>query len=149
MGFGDLVNFVYVPFNFSEASNFGYGFINLETYESAQECRAKIQGFTQWPVEWDKGMDVSNGDTCQGVEEHIARYRNSPVMHESVPDAQRPAIYERGQRLPFPPPTKEIKKPALRPRRNAMVKQKQVDAAAAVSAAKESNAEESNAEDSS
>jgi len=138
-GFGDLVNFVYVPVNFSEASNFGYGFVNLETYEDAQRCREKIQGFSQWPVDWDKGMEVNDGDTFQGIDELIARYRNSSVMHYSVPDGYRPAIYERGRRLPFPTPTKDIrKKYRLRKWRNATVKQRQEEAAAAVQASKES-----------
>lgn len=117
-GFGDLVNFLYIPVNFNEGCNFGYGFVNLETYEDAQRCREKLQGFSRWPVEWDKCCEVSNGDTCQGVEEHIERYRNSPVMHESISDENRPALFQRGVRLPFPKPTKNIKKPQSRARKN-------------------------------
>lgn len=115
--FGDLIDFIYVPCHFTDNTNFGYGFVNFEKYDDAERCRATLQGFSQWPVEWDKECDVSNGDTCQGVDAHVERYRNSPVMHESVPDDNKPAMYRAGVRLPFPAPTKAIKKPHVRARR--------------------------------
>lgn len=116
-GYNTLVNFVYVPMNFKECVNFGYAFINLETTQDAENCRLKLQDFKRWPVPWEKGCEVSNGDGCQGVDEHVERYRNSPVMHESVPDAHRPALYREGSRLPFPAPTKVVKRPHVRARR--------------------------------
>merc|ERR1711964_454491 len=116
-GLGSLINFIYVPINFQDGFNFGYGFINLETHDDAEHCRTKFQGFSRWPVEWDQSCEVSNGDTCQGLDEHVERYRNSPVMHESVPDENKPALYRAGIRQPFPAPTKTIKKPHVRARR--------------------------------
>jgi len=114
-----VINFIYVPMNFQASENFGYGFINLETPGEAERCREKLQEFNRWPagMDWDKSCDVGNGETCQGVEGHIERYRNSPVMHESVPQEHKPALYEKGVRLPFPLNTKPIKKPHIRARK--------------------------------
>jgi phosphatidylglycerophosphate synthase len=50
----------------------------------------------------------------KGLGAHIERYRNSPVMHESVPDEYKPAMYTRGVRVPFPPPTKNLRMPRIR-----------------------------------
>lgn len=124
-GFEMLINFIYVPMNFHARENFGYGFINLVTHEEAERCRETLQGFTGWPahLEWDKACDVGNGETCQGVEGHIERYRNSPVMHESVPEEHKPALYEKGVRKPFPAPTKQLKKPHVRARKGNKDKQ--------------------------
>lgn len=114
-GFGKLVDFLYIPYHFQGGFNFGYGFVNLLTHGDAERCRATFHNFTRWPVAGDgKGCDVNSGDSFQGVEAHVERYRNSPVMHESVPDENRPAIYRDGVRQPFPPPTKLIKKPHVR-----------------------------------
>lgn len=116
-GYGLVINFIYVPMNFQAGENFGYGFINLTTHQEAERCREALQGFDRWPMEWDKVCDVGNGETCQGVEGHIERYRNSPVMHESVPEEHKPALYENGVRKPFPKNTKPIKKPHIRTRK--------------------------------
>jgi hypothetical protein len=119
-GFRMQINFIYVPMNFQVEENFGYGFINLTTFQDAEKCRTQFQSFSSWPEAcqpWEKGCDVSNGDTCQGVDAHVQRYRNSPVMHETVPDRHRPAIFENGVQKPFPAPTKAIKKPHVRPRK--------------------------------
>lgn len=141
-GFGDLLNFVYVPTHFQEGNNFGYGFINLETFEDAERCRLVFQGRSIWPVEgWDKECQVSNGDSCQGTEAHIERYKNSPVMHESVPDDRKPALYSRGVRQPFPAPTKLIKKPHARPRRNKIAADRKADEDADAEAQAEPDAE--------
>jgi len=47
----------------------------------------------------------------QGLEANIERYRNSPTMHELVPDAYRPMLFVNGQQVAFPAPTKKIKPP--------------------------------------
>jgi RNA recognition motif-containing protein len=130
-GFGLVINFIYVPMNFQAGENFGYGFINLTTHEEAERVREKLQGFDRWPadMEWDKECDVGNGETCQGVDGHIERYRNSPVMHESVPEEHKPALYENGVRLPFPKNTKPIKKPHIRARKGKKGKEEGEEAA--------------------
>ena len=42
---------------------------------------------------------------------HVERYRNSPVMHRSVPDQYKPVIFKDGVRKPFPRATKKVKAP--------------------------------------
>jgi len=50
----------------------------------------------------------------QGLSALIERYRNSPVMHESLPDECKPMVFVNGARVSFPPPTRHVKWP--RPR---------------------------------
>lgn len=42
------------------------------------------------------------------------RYKNSPLMHEDVPDACRPILLQNGVRIEFPPATKSLRAPRLR-----------------------------------
>merc|ERR1719146_492709 len=52
--------------------------------------------------------------TCRGLAENVERYRNSPLMHESVPMECKPALYDvDGRRIAFPSPTKAIPKPRI------------------------------------
>ncbi len=51
----------------------------------------------------------------QGLRENVQRYRNSPVMHESMPEAFKPLLLVNGREVPFPPPTRPIKPPKARP----------------------------------
>lgn len=123
-GYGQMIDFIYIPAHFASRTNFGYAFVNFEIPEDAERCRVELQGFMEWPgFDWDKGCDVSHGDHGHGVESHIERYRNSPVMHDSVPQEHKPALYKAGQRLPFPGPTAAIKKPKEKPRRNKILGQ--------------------------
>jgi len=46
---------------------------------------------------------------CQGLNENIARYRNSPLMSEDVPAFYKPVLLEDGVRSPFPEPTKQLR----------------------------------------
>eukprot|EP00929_Paragymnodinium_shiwhaense_P099576 TRINITY_DN612_c1_g1_i1.p1 TRINITY_DN612_c1_g1~~TRINITY_DN612_c1_g1_i1.p1 ORF type:complete len:628 (+),score=171.07 TRINITY_DN612_c1_g1_i1:132-2015(+) len=113
-GMGKKVNFVYVPMNFRNKASFGYAFVNLVDADAAEECRVKFEGFTRWKVESTKVCEVSWSDMHQGLEAHIDRYRNSPVMHESVPDPFKPAVFDNGVRIDFPPPTKALRPPRIR-----------------------------------
>eukprot|EP00928_Gymnodinium_smaydae_P070280 TRINITY_DN54152_c0_g1_i1.p1 TRINITY_DN54152_c0_g1~~TRINITY_DN54152_c0_g1_i1.p1 ORF type:complete len:503 (+),score=82.27 TRINITY_DN54152_c0_g1_i1:81-1511(+) len=108
-------NFVYVPANLRSQINFGYSFVNFVSVGAALECMERLDGCEDWGVPTDKVCAIAWSDKMQGLECHIERYRNSPVMHKSVEDQFRPAIYDlEGRRLPFPEPTAEIKEPKLR-----------------------------------
>merc|ERR1711879_991291 len=122
-GFAELVDFIYVPTSFAHKVNFGYVFVNFVSPEAAERCRISFKGFTRWPAPAKKPCDVSTGDLCQGLEAHIERYRNSPVMHEAFPDEFKPAIYAGGVRQPFPPPTKPVKYPRIRARKRRGIAQ--------------------------
>jgi hypothetical protein len=106
---------VYLPIDFQTEAGLGYAFVNLVTPEEAERFRRHFHGFSDWRVTSEKVCEVSWSDALQGIEAHVERYRNSPVMHESVPDLFKPALFDKaGNRVPFPEPTKTIRPPRLR-----------------------------------
>jgi hypothetical protein len=115
-GFKGQYDFIYMPMNFRTKASFGYAFVNFIGHMEAQCCADEFQGFTSWDVESEKVCDVSWSEMHQGHVEHIDRYRNSPVMHESVPDEYKPAVFigGTGDRAQFPPPTKKLRMPRIR-----------------------------------
>eukprot|EP00928_Gymnodinium_smaydae_P001387 TRINITY_DN1050_c0_g1_i1.p1 TRINITY_DN1050_c0_g1~~TRINITY_DN1050_c0_g1_i1.p1 ORF type:complete len:408 (-),score=89.18 TRINITY_DN1050_c0_g1_i1:48-1271(-) len=115
-GFGGCFDFLYLPIDFGSRSCLGYAFANFLSASDAARCWTIFDGFTEWGFTCDKVCEVVWGDPHQGFAAHIERYRNSPVMHESVPDDWKPAAYSDGVQVPFPPPTKAIKAPKMRSR---------------------------------
>lgn len=113
-GFKGKYDFVYMPMNFRTKASFGYAFVNFVMPGDAQCCHTEFQGFTTWDVASQKVCDVSWSNMHQGLAAHIERYRNSPVMHESVPDEYKPAVYAKGHRAVFPGPTKKLRIPRIR-----------------------------------
>jgi hypothetical protein len=109
-GFAGTFDFLYLPVDFRSSAGLGYAFLNFTSYSSARRFRQHFTGFNRWAVASDRVCDVA-WSSVQGLEAHIERYRNSPVMHESVPDAQKPMLFKGWEAVPFPPPTKKIKKP--------------------------------------
>mmetsp|Transcript_70874 Transcript_70874/g.196901 ORF Transcript_70874/g.196901 Transcript_70874/m.196901 type:complete len:348 (-) Transcript_70874:140-1183(-) len=110
-GFENCYDLVYLPVDFKSEVGLGYAFINLTTSQEAERFRWHFQGFRNWSVLSEKVCEVSWSDVLQGIGSHVERYRNSPVMHESVPDEWKPAIFKEGKRVPFPVPTKKIRAP--------------------------------------
>jgi len=109
-GFGGTFDFVYLPHDFRSCSGLGYAFVNFNSLDSARQFREDFTGFNRWAVASDKVCEVT-WSSLQGLEAHIERYRNSPVMHESIPEEQKPALFEGSDAVPFPPPTKKIRLP--------------------------------------
>merc|ERR1719384_3047567 len=89
----------------------GYAFVNLCTPADARRLWHALDGFSGWSVPCNKVCSVSWSDPLQGLDAHIARYRNSPLMHKVVPDCYRPILFANGVRIAFPPPTKKIQPP--------------------------------------
>lgn len=114
-GFRGAYDFVYLPMDFRNGVNLGYAFVNLQAHYDALQAISKFQGFQNWFYESTKVCEVSWAHPHQGLEEHVERYRNSPVMHQCMPDEYKPMIFQNGLRVPFPPPTKAIRAPKLRP----------------------------------
>jgi hypothetical protein len=108
-------DFVYLPMDFRHSVNLGYAFVNLVTHESALQFRQTFEGFCSWSVESAKTGEVSWANPHQGLAENVERYRNSPVMHPSMPEEYKPMIFQNGVRQIFPPPTKALRAPKLRP----------------------------------
>jgi len=106
-GLAGLYNFIYVPFDFKKSALLRYGFVNFELHESAMKAIAALDGFSDW--EGDKPCEVRWSGAQQGLQAHVERYRNSPVMHGSVPDECKPVVFENSMRAAFPAPTKTLK----------------------------------------
>ncbi|CAE7570336.1 ML4 [Symbiodinium natans] len=112
-GFSAKYDFVYLPCDFARKSNLGYAFVNLvEAEDIVDDFWGAFDGFVDWELPTAKVCRVGFSGPHQGLTAHIARYRNSPVMHKSVPDEYKPVILSNGVRQRFPAPTRKIKRPA-------------------------------------
>merc|ERR1711865_42149 len=113
-GFAGKYNFLYMPLDFVRQAGLGYAFLNLVTPEVVKEFWEAFDGFSAWSVACEKVCRVNWSSPHQGYEEHVQRYRNSPLMHKDVPDECRPVLLEKGVRVDFPHPTKSLRAPRLR-----------------------------------
>jgi len=115
-GFSGLFDFIYLPIDFRSKSGFGYAFINMVSNDAALKLFHRFDGFSDWATKTQKVAEVTWSEPSQGLEVHVGRYRNSPVMHDVVPDQFKPAMYKDGVRVAFPAPTKAIRAPRFRRR---------------------------------
>jgi hypothetical protein len=109
-GYTGMFNLLYLPVDFKFNNVLGYAFINFVSPEIAQTFRFAFAGFQDWPIGIKRVCDVGWSDV-QGLEAHVERYRNSPVMHDGVPDEYKPVLFVGSERVPFPKPTKKIRPP--------------------------------------
>lgn len=115
-GFKARYDFVYLPIDFKTHSGLGYAFVDLCEPAVAEHLRQHFEGFSRWCIQSDKVCTVSwSHQEQQGLAAHIKRYRNSPVMHGSVPDDWKPMLFQDGQPVPFPPPQRKLRAPHMRP----------------------------------
>lgn len=112
-GFAGRYDFAYLPVHFDTLIGLSHAFVNMVTPADAERLREHMEGFTNWPVPSDAVCHVVWNDKHQGLAALAERYRNSPVMHESVPDECKPAIIINGRRVAFPPPTQKVKAPRI------------------------------------
>merc|ERR1711988_1322664 len=94
----------------------GYAFVNFDSEETAQRFKEHFHGFARWGADSecsDKICDTSAAGLKRGLSTLIECYRNSRVMHKSVADEFKPAIFSNGMRVPFPEPTKKILNPRV------------------------------------
>lgn len=110
LGFYD---FVYLPINFETSQGFGFAFINFTEGAQAERARQYFQGFCAWGVPCKEACETCWSDPYQGLAANIERYRNSPVMHESVPSEHKPVLFMAGRPAAFPAPTRRIKAPRV------------------------------------
>jgi len=116
-GFSGTYDLVYLPMDFASNAAFGYAFLNFTSVVHAHRFRQHFDGFRKWDVSSGKTCEVSWGSTHQGLEANVERYRNCPVMHPSVSDEFKPAVFIGGMRVPFPTPTKKGIAPKVSARR--------------------------------
>jgi len=113
-GFAGQIDFLYLPMDFATRASLGYAFVNFTTPSAAAAFMRTFDGFAQWSIPSRKVCGVSWSGPHQGLEAHVERYRNSPVMHEDVPDTFKPVLFANGVRIAFPPPTRKLRAPRLR-----------------------------------
>lgn len=122
-GFSNLYDFVYLPIDFARGLCLGYAFINLTSACTADHFVQHFTGFSKWMLSSSKVCCVSWSSPHQGLAQHVERYRNSPVMHNTIPDAWKPLLFAfpsgTATRIAFPPPTKQIRPPNIRRRPEA------------------------------
>eukprot|EP00397_Hematodinium_sp_SG-2012_P050283 GEMP01058362.1.p1 GENE.GEMP01058362.1~~GEMP01058362.1.p1 ORF type:complete len:323 (+),score=63.72 GEMP01058362.1:67-1035(+) len=112
--YADTFDFFYLPIDFRSKSNMGYAFINFIDPTDARRFKDYFTGFNSWNFNSVKNCEVSWSKPFQGLAAHVDRYRNSPMMHESVPFEYRPCLFKNGDLLPFPKPLKTIEPPKIR-----------------------------------
>jgi hypothetical protein len=101
-------DFVYVPGDFNTLRPQGFAFVNFVDHKSAQQFQQDL------PRELGTDAHVLWSDKEQGLDENVARYRNSPVMHSSLPEHFKPILLRDGAVVSFPKPTKAIKAPKIK-----------------------------------
>lgn len=119
-GFAGRYDFVYLPMDFKSRASLGYAFVNLVSACEANPFWKHFDGFSRWVLPSQKVCSVNWSSPYQGLEAHVERYRNSPVMHDAVPDEYKPMLFRNGVRIAFPPPTRKLRAPRSRPGRNCI-----------------------------
>jgi len=102
-------DFVYLPFDFKTEAGLGFAFVNLLTPGDAEHCKTRLTGFRNWAIPSGKVCEVGwSGADQQGLEANVDRYRNSSVMHASVPEELKPVKLIQGIQVMFPKPTRKV-----------------------------------------
>merc|ERR1711933_433362 len=95
----------------------------MVSHEQALHIKQNLDGFCDWastksdagglrPVDsCETGCKTAWAQQLQGLSDHIEHYKNSSVMHKDVPKQFRPLLFEHGEKVPFPAPSKKIKPP--------------------------------------
>eukprot|EP00425_Heterocapsa_triquetra_P002770 CAMPEP_0195052972 /NCGR_PEP_ID=MMETSP0448-20130528/2256_1 /TAXON_ID=66468 /ORGANISM="Heterocapsa triquestra, Strain CCMP 448" /LENGTH=522 /DNA_ID=CAMNT_0040082209 /DNA_START=83 /DNA_END=1651 /DNA_ORIENTATION=- len=113
-GFAKRYDFLYLPIDFKTRACLGYAFVNLVSTEDVPRFWNKFNGFSKWALPSKKVCGVTWSGPHQGLQAHMERYRNSPVMHSTVPEHYKPVIFKDGVQTVFPLPTKTPRPPRTR-----------------------------------
>lgn len=112
-GFAGRYDFAYLPVNFETLQGLSHAFVNMVSAADAERLRGQLEGFSCWAIPSDRRCHVVWNDKHQGLTALVERYRNSPVMHESIPEECKPVVLFAGRQLQFPAPTQKIKAPKM------------------------------------
>jgi hypothetical protein len=112
-GFAGRYDFLYFPVDFQTGSGLGFAFVNFTTHADACLVKDKLEGFRKWAIPSSKVCTIGwSGNDQQGLAANVDRYRNSSVMHKSVLDSSKPAVFKDGVRVKFPCSTKKLWPPS-------------------------------------
>lgn len=118
-GFAGAYDVVHVPVNFQDMAGLSYALVNMTSNAVARQAMEYFQGFQ---ITATHACSVAWSAPNQGLEAHIDRYRNSPMMHQAVSPEYKPALYKNGILMSFPEPTKCLRAPRIRhPKMSKMV----------------------------
>lgn len=114
-GFARTYDFLFLPMDLRTRTGNGYALVNFHSHKDARKAIAHFEGFSRWSVASSQMCTAAWSKFIQGTDALIERHRNSPIMHEAVPEVYKPAMYDTtGNQVSFPEPTKRIRMPRLR-----------------------------------
>jgi hypothetical protein len=96
---------------------FGYGFIAFANPDVAERFRSRLDGMN---MSTGKVLLVNWSSFDTNAEDQVERFRNSPLMHHSMPDAIKPIVLLNGARTEFPAPSKKLRMPRQRDQQRMM-----------------------------
>lgn len=126
--FDGLFDFMYLPIDFKNKCNVGYGFINFRTPEACDSFVKQFHGVDVRKclpgLNSKKVVEVTPA-RVQGLLENVRRLRNSPVMNQlqDHPEWMPLLFNEKGLDEPFPMPDQPL--PPVKPRGRAREGHKQ------------------------
>lgn len=120
--FKGLFDFLYLPIDFKNKCNVGYGFINFRTTDACDEFVRQFHGVDVrkcLPGLNSKKIVEVTPARVQGLIENVRRLRNSPVMNQlqDHPEWMPLLFNEYGVEEPFPNPDQPL--PPVKPRGRA------------------------------
>lgn len=119
-GFNALYDFAYLPISFQKMETYGYAVVNFISHLVAQHAMERFSAFMSWSVPTRKASITVWNVPTQGLAAHVERYRNSPLMHQDVPQELKPMLFSYGFQMRFPPATKQLKAPPTLPKRKVL-----------------------------
>jgi len=122
-GYSPMYNFVYIPMDFKSGDldgdgtdllNLQHAIVNFTSEDVAEVFMTTYQGSPESIFE-EAGEVAYHKE--QGLDFLVNKYRNSGVMHESMPASCRPLLFKNGDLVEFPPPTRKLKAPPAKKRK--------------------------------
>ena len=121
------VDFLYLPIRHRDGRCLGYAFINFTTSAAALSFRGHFhhmelpcslgscpEGTSLRAGAGPAVVLVVHANTqMQNLEELLAKYTDSPILHPRVPEWLKPILLENGRQVPFPLPTRPVEPPEL------------------------------------
>lgn len=122
--FNGLFDFMYLPIDFKNKCNVGYGFINFRTQDATEyfvKCFHGVDVRKCLPGLNSKKIVEVTPARVQGLGENVRRLRNSPVMNQLADHPEwMPLLFnDDGIEEPFPSPDQPL--PPVKPRGRARV----------------------------